>query len=137
MNSFAEVFFGWLNEHHWLWASVMIIVFGLILFTNSSELWKNQSLCVLGKEKSCVTTLKVEGHIYVYFRLLSGQWMDAAITISLGLFGSFRWFCDSKALIKTLGTSWLGFGPVEWVRDELKVLNGCNIKNNYRFIWFN
>ena len=27
--------------------------------------------------------------------------------------------------------------PVEWVRNELKVLNGCSIKTNYRFIWFN
>ena len=31
----------------------------------------------------------------------------------------------------------LCFGRVEWVRNELKVLNGCSIKNNYRFIWFN
>ena len=65
------------------------------------------------------------------------QWMDAAIKISLCVFCSFRWFCDPKALIKTLETSWLGFGQVEWVKDELKVLDGFNIRNNYRFIWSN
>ena len=43
----------------------------------------------------------------------------------------------SKAHLMNLGTSWLCFGRVEWVRNELKVLNGCSIKNNYRFIWFN
>ena len=50
-----------------------------------------------------------------------------------------RWWssCVSKAHLMNLGTSWLGFGRVEWVRNELKVLNGCSIKNNYRFIWFN
>ena len=31
----------------------------------------------------------------------------------------------------------LGFGPVEWVGDDLKVLIGFNMKNNYRFIWSN
>ena len=64
-------------------------------------------------------------------------WMDAALKIIIGLFGSIRWFCVSIAHLMNLGTSWLGFGRVEWVRNELKVLNGCSIKNNYRFIWFN
>ena len=43
-------------------------------------------------------------------------WIDATLKIIIGLFGSIRWFCDSKAHLMNLGTSWLGWGPVEWVR---------------------
>ena len=45
--------------------------------------------------------------------------MDAALKIIIGLFGSIRWFCVSKAHLMNLGTSWLGFGPVEQVQNLL------------------
>ena len=57
-------------------------------------------------------------------------WMDATVKINISLFGSIRRFCDSKAHLMNLGTSWLGLEPVEWVRYEIKVLSGFNIKNN-------
>ena len=78
---------------------------------------------------------------YAYIRItptiFKSAWFWINTMVNISLFGSIGWFCEWKALIKTLGTSWLGLGPVEWVRDELKVLNGFNIRNNYRFIWSN
>ena len=42
-------------------------------------------------------------------------WIDATLKINIDLFGSIMWFCDFKAHLMNLGTSWLGWGPVEWV----------------------
>ena len=33
-----------------------------------------------------------------------------------------------------LGTSWMGWGPVEWAWDQLTGLGGCTMKRQYQFV---